>query len=398
MKIAIYHNHYSKSSGEDVMFKLECDELQKQGHEVLPVTKQVNDVLQKNSKMELAKMGYRAAGNPNSYELAKTLIREFQPDIAHVHNWFPILSPAIYQAHFDAGVPVVQTLHNYRLGCATGNFRRDHSDCEDCLLKGRFESIRNKCYQNSRVGSYFWKRTIDHNFKNGSFLHPLLHYICPSEEVRKRHLKIGLSPEQMTVLPNACRDPLEGHEFSNFLRRKVIFVGRLVKEKGVETLIDAWKKLPSHLVATVDLTIVGEGSEQAALQERCAGGKGIQFCGYLSHPDVLALLRESSILVFPSQWAEPFGLGIIEGMAAGCAVLASDIGGPSELIRHGHTGLLFQTGNAGDLAAKLEQLLGNSEVIQQLGKQGRSEYLAHYQPGAHAQKLEQLYQKLLGKK
>lgn len=400
MKIAIYHNHYNKSSGEDVMFDLECKALTERGHEILPVQMHIKDVLEKNSKLDLAITGFRAPDNPDSFKMARKVIQLFKPDLVHVHNWFPMLSPSIYRAHFIENIPVVQTLHNYRLGCAGGNFRYQNEACDACLTKNRTQAVLRRCYQNSYAGSYFWKRTIDKNFKNGNFLHSLLHYICPSREVFKRHLKIGIPPEKMTIVPNACNDPIQGGEIPPMKKIRVTYLGRLVPEKGVETLIHAWKMIRNNFDKTdsrfsAELCIVGEGSSLGKLKDQASDTDGVHFKGYLPHHEALEIIRNSSTVVFPSLWGEPFGLGVIEGMAAGCAVVASDIGGPSEIVKHNETGLLFKAGDSHALRDCLLDLFRHPGRVLEMGKNARKVYLEKYQPSVHALLLEELYKRSL---
>ncbi|MCH6258088.1 glycosyltransferase family 4 protein [Puniceicoccaceae bacterium K14] len=405
MKVALFHNYYAQRGGEDEIFEMECRELERLGHDVVTYSVNNDKVLAGKSLFGKARLAWEAPNNRDSYYDVFEFLNTHQPDIGHVHNWFPVISPSIYRAHEDFGIPVVQTLHNYRLGCANGTYRRNGAACEKCLCHGKMNAVKHRCYRESLVGSYSWKRIMDKIWGDRVVIEKVDQYICPSEEVAQRHLKMGLPKERISVIWNACEDPgrllLDKQDDEG--NGGVVFLGRLVDEKGVDVLIEAWKQLQqesifSHRNGSKDLTIIGEGDASPTLKQLAGDCANIEFTGQLPHDEAMHRLSEASVLVFPSRWAEPFGLGIIEAMAAGKAVVASNIGAPKELIDDNVDGVLVPPENSQALAASLSGLLINSKRTRRIGRAARAKYELNFKANVHAQRLVRLYAKTIIKR
>jgi len=394
MRIALFHNYYQIPGGEDQIFELECRALRELGHEVFPFALRNADQLAQASRLEKARVARDSAHNPRSKEAVQRFLRKNRIDIGHVHNWFPLLSPSIYSAHKKAGVAVVQTLHNYRLGCAKGTFRREGSNCRECLDKSRNAALIHRCYHGSLCGTLAWKHLVDKGWENGVFTQDVDAYLCPSEDVAQAHLRMGLPKPKIHLLPNACEDLAEGEEpRPPMAKGGALYLGRLTSEKGLGTLIDAWEGCHATL------RIAGPGGLEAeAFRARARGNKRISFLGKLGRAEVRRELAASAVLVFPSLWREPFGLGIIESMAAGRPVIASDSGAPAQIIADGKTGLLVPPGDSKALREAVQSLLSDPERLEQMGRAARQRYRELYQPISHARALERIYQRLLGQK
>ena len=396
MKIALFHNSYQTRGGEDSVFELETAALRNYGHEV--VTYHVNNtsVLGSGSMAAKIKTAWNAPHNKASEQDIAAFLKQERPDISHVHNWFPLLSPSIYTAHQAANIGVVQTLHNYRLGCAAGTFRRNGKDCTACITGSNCNAVINRCYNNSLPGSLAWKRIMDRNWNNGAFTKGVDHYICPSREIYQRHQQLGLPAARMSVLPNACPDARALHFGTKYPGKlQVCFIGRLVPEKGADVLIQAWIKLDIRTRAQAQLNIIGEGPEDARLRAMAQEDASIVFHGALPHSDTLKILCSSDLLICPSLWAEPFGLTVIEAMSAGIPVIASDIGGPAELVLPNQTGLLFPAGNRTALTAAMQQLLDTPHALNEMGQAGRLCYLRCHTPTTHAAALTNCFQRVI---
>lgn len=396
MKIALFHNSYQTRGGEDSMFELEVAALRKAGQEI--VTYQVD-----NTKV-LANGGIQAKirtaldaphSKPSQAAIETFLLRE-RPDISHVHNWFPLLSPSIYTAHKKIGIPVVQTLHNYRLGCAAATYRRNGKDCTLCTPDNNSAAIKHRCYNKSLLGTITWKRMIDRNWKNGTFTEAVNHYLCPSKEVFKRHLSLGIPEARLSILPNACPDPQDLPKLATENDSlQVCFVGRLVQEKGPHTLLQAWLKLNPPTRNKSQLTIIGDGPEMLALKTLASREKSIRFYGALDHQRTLQELSRSHLLVCPSLWAEPFGLTVIEAMGAGIPVIASNLGGPAEIIEQGITGFHVPPGDSTALSQALDDLLTSPVKALNMGRAARSCYEAKYTTASHAEQLLNCFTKVI---
>lgn len=397
MKIALFHNYYLQPGGEDVLFEMERVALADAGHEVVSFTLHNRDELAGASLVRKAGVAWKSAYNETNKQRILEFLKAERPDVGHVHNWFPLFSPAIYEAHAELGIPVVQTLHNYRLGCANGTFRRAGSTCHDCTPLKAGAAVRNRCYQGSRLGSLAWKRMVDRNWGNGTFVDAVDAYICPSREVARQHQRVGLPADKLQVVPNACEDSFAyGRSLTAPVPRRFLFLGRLVAEKGPAVLLEAWECLvASSELFNAELEILGSGPEEAALKARFGYLPGVKFRGQVSREVVYEALEQTGTLVFPSIWAEPFGLGVIEAMAAGRAVIASNLGGPSELVVDGEDGFLVPPSDPEALAATMRKMIEEPALGEQMGAAARLSYLRRFTPEAHVDDLMKIYREVI---
>lgn len=395
MRIAFFHNRYQQPGGEDVMVDFECRLLEDAGHDVMRFEVS-NDSVFQGGRMAVLRgcvlTAARAHWNCQSQDAVAKAIARFKPDVGHVHNWFPLLSPSIYQAHRQQGVPVVQTLHNYRLGCANGCFWRDGRICTDCLEGDRGHAVAHRCYRGSSLQTMVWRRVMDRGWdasnKGESIFSGLVDaYLAPSEIVKKMHMEMGLPHDKVFTLPNACVDPQKKTcDTMKDFSKGAVFVGRLEPEKGIDVLIEAWQKMKHPL------TVVGEGSMREKLMKQCADQPWIQFVGQQPHDRVIAFMKQAAVVVFPSRWLEPFGLGVIEAMACGRPVIVGNIGGPAEIVEHEVSGLCVEAGNAQALYQAVSSLLQDSTKLKQMGHMARTRYLAEYHPQKHLEGLMSVYQ------
>jgi glycosyltransferase involved in cell wall biosynthesis len=395
MRIALFHNFYHQRGGEDVMFELEAAALVEAGHEVVTFTVHNTDEVSSAGIWRKANVALRAPFNVPMGDKVQAFLEKEKPDVGHVHNWFPQFSPSIYRAHAKAGVPVVQTLHNYRLGCANGTYRKKGKACDTCSPLRSAAAVRNRCYRGSLMGSFAWKRIVDRNWRDDTFTDKVDAYICPSQEVKNRHLKMGIPDERLIVVPNTCHDPIrQSANLTSPNTGKVLFLGRLVREKGPEVLLKAWTRvIQRHPDAKLD--ILGDGPQRDELELLYGSLSGVTFHGQVDREGVEAAIEQTGVVVFPGLWAEPFGLGVIEALAAGRPVIASNLGGPAEIIGEKQTfGRLVPPGNPDKLAEALIQHLDNGVDSKRMSKMAREEFMLHYTPEAHVLRLMQVYRSL----
>lgn len=399
MKIALFHNYYKQPGGEDTMFELEIDALRTHGHTVIPYTVHNSEAFAVNSLSQKIRGALDAPHSQSSQAAIGAFLAQHRPDISHVHNWFPILSPSIYTAHNHAGIPVVQTLHNYRLGCAAATHYRNGECCHACRPGNNLPALRHRCYNNSAAGSFVWKRIMDRGWKQGTFANQVSHYISPSRGVRLKHIEMGVPADKITHIPNACPDPRNISELDTRLlnphQQNICFVGRLVPEKGAHILIRAWQQISTTLRSNRRLTIIGGGPQEAMLHELARGDTSIQFTGQLSLHQTLGTIKQADLLVCPSLWAEPFGLSAIEAMAAGIPVISSNLGGPAETIADGIDGYLLPPGDISALSHTLSHCFNSTEELKAKGRAARLKYTRHYTPHRHAQQLTHCFQQMI---
>lgn len=400
MKIALFHNSYQVRGGEDTMFELEAKALQESGNEVICYHIENSKILSNASLCDKVKTALSAPRSRHSRKSIKDFLSKHRPDISHVHNWFPIISPSIYEAHAELEIPVVQTLHNYRLGCASANYRRNGEDCTSCDQQSNLAAIRHQCYKDSLLGTITWKRVMDKGWRDGTFTNLVDRYLCPSKVVYERHKNMGIPEDRLQLLSNACQDPqkFQDNENANSGRFEVCFAGRLVHEKGASTLVQAWLEMPKSIRSKARLTVIGDGPEMPELLALAKGENDIDFIGELTHAKTLAEFNQSKLLVCPTLWAEPFGLTVIEGMGAGIPVIASNIGGPAELIKNGETGLLVRPGDVTALSEAIASCIMAPEHTERMGRQARKTFEDRYTPQAHAHALLQVFEEISRKR
>jgi glycosyltransferase involved in cell wall biosynthesis len=294
----------------------------------------------------------------------------------HAHNTFARVSPSVYWAAARAGVPVVQTLHNYRLMCVQGMFRLEERICEDCLGRVPWRGVLRRCYHGSAAQSAALAGVVTLQRAFGSAR--VARYVALTEFSRRKFIEGGLPAARISVKPNFV-DVARAPEAP---RRGALFVGRLSAEKGIGTLVDALAHAPE-----LELETVGDGPEAPALAAR----PGTRARGWLAQAEVLDRMRAAACLVMPSVWFECFPRTLVEAFACGLPVVASRVGALEELVEHGRTGLLFEPGSGEALAHALRWALAHPERMREMGRNARSVYEARYSPARNYEELMQIY-------
>ncbi len=333
MRILLLHNRYQQAGGEDVVVAAERDLLAAHGHPVALVEADNDDLV---GVAGLARAGLGAVYSRSARRWIEAEIARFRPDVVHVHNFFPLLSPSVYDACRALGVPVVQTLHNYRLTCPNAILYRAGKVCEDCLGKPLpWPGVMRGCYRDSRVQSAVVAAMIAGHRLRGTWRERVDAFIALTSFQRDLLLKAGLPPEKLHVKPNFTFEP-GPRRIDAAPEAFALFVGRLSEEKGLSTVIEAYQR---HGIQ-VPLWIVGDGPMRPFLEAHAAGLNQVLFLGRRPHEDVLEFMRQARFLVFPSNWYETFGLAIIEAFSVGLPVVASRLGAIPELLAGGERGWL----------------------------------------------------------
>lgn len=337
------HNYYSLRGGEDSCFERESGLLASRGVNVVTYAVRSGDV----APRQRLGVALRAVWSRPDYDALKEMIRRERPDVTHVHNSFPLMSPSVYHASQTMGVPVVQTLHNYRLLCPSALLLRGGAPCELCVGK-RFAwpGVSFGCYSKGRAATAVVATMLAVHRARGTFAREVDVYIALTEFMRCKFIEGGLPPEKVVVKPIFIEpDPGTGDGSGEY----ALFVGRLSPEKGLGVLLDAWEVAGRIL----PLKIVGEGPLEAEVRARSERTAGVEYRGHVSRSDLLGLLKHARMLIFPSIWYEGSPAVIGEALAVGLPIIASNLGSMSSLIEHGVTGLHFAPGDAQDLASKV---------------------------------------------
>lgn len=378
------HNRYLSRGGEDESTDSEVRLLRNLRHEV--EFYEVSNQSISASAIGTLKAGLRAIWSAEAFRMTRQRLREKNHDLIHVQNFFPLLSPAVYYAARVEGVPVVQTLRNYRLLCPNALFFLAGHVCEDCL--GRFipwPGVLRRCYRGSIAASgavaamitvhralETWRRMVDV-------------YIALTEFARQKFIEAGIPAEKIVVKPNfVYPDPGVGEGKGGY----ALFVGRLSPEKGVSTLLAAWELLGGM----VPLKIAGDGPMAEQVAKAARRVPGVEWVGRKNIEDVYTLMGEAFLVLVPSEWYETFGRVVIESFAKGTPVSVSAIGALAELVDPGRTGLHFRPGDPEDLAAKVEWIWTHPHQLAEMRREARAEYEAKYTPERNYEMLMEIYQ------
>jgi len=379
MKILFVHNRYQQAGGEDNVVAAEAKLLAGHGHDV-----ELWSVDNKDLPSGISgkiKTALATSYSPASRAIARDKLQRFKPDVVHVHNFFPQISPSIYDACLEEGVPVVQTLHNYRLICPGAMLMRQGNICEQCITGSPYQAVWYGCYRGSKLGSLVVAHMVAQHRKQGTWQHKVNRFIALTEFAKSKFVAAGFPADKIAVKANFLHDPLQAPRTNSDTPSFALFVGRISEEKGINTLLQAW----STLDAQIQLKVAGTGPLYVVL----VGKNNVVALGRQSADEVNHLMQQAAFLVLPSEWYEGFPLVLVEAFAHGLPVLASRLGSMADIIKDGETGVLFTPGDANDLASKVKWLLENPQQLQILGDNARRAYLEKYTA-------EQNYAELMG--
>lgn len=384
-KILLAHNHYLVSGGERQVFEAELGLLRDHGHEVEVY---VEDNLR---VAELGKLrtAARTVWSSETYRQIRSKLNRGQFDIVHVHNFFPLISPSIYYAARAEDVPIVQTLHNFRILCVNATLFRDDAVCEECVgLSVPWPGIRHSCYKDSRIGSATVAAMLSFHRAINTWDRMVDNYIALSEFSRQKLIDGGLPGSKISIKPNFVpQDPGLGEGSEDF----ALYVGRLSSEKGIDTLLEAWKISDG----SIPLKIVGDGPLRNQVEAAAASMASVEYLGRLENDRVLDLMQEAMMLLFPSMCYENFPMTIVEAYAAGLPIVASNLGVAATLIQAGKTGLHFSPGDAADLVKQARWLVQNPRMREQMRLTARKTYEQYHTPSQNYALLSTIYKNTL---
>jgi glycosyltransferase involved in cell wall biosynthesis len=384
MKILILHNRYKIIGGEEGVVKAEYALLENHGHSVTVLEVSNDRIVGIWGKLRTAIEGIYSL--PSKQQVSDA-IGQLEPDLVHVHNFFPLLSPSVYDACLEAEVPVVQTLHNYRLLCPKAMPFRNGQICEDCFDRVvPWSGVWHGCYRGSHIQSASVAAMLGVHHLQGTWHKRVDAYIALSDFQKQVFVRSGLPEERFFVKPNfvfAGELPQDSQR-----ERFALFVGRLSEEKGVEILIDAYLQ---HQL-TIPLKIIGDGVLRKSLQEKAAGLAHVTFLGQQDATVVAQMMQRAQFLVFPSIWYEGFPLTIAEAYSCKLPVIASNLGTMSEIVLDGVTGIHFESGNSADLATKIQWAIDHPHILTMMGESAYQIYQTYYTPEVNYHQLIQIYE------
>jgi glycosyltransferase involved in cell wall biosynthesis len=391
MKLLLAHNRYRQSGGEDEVFLRESELLRAAGHEVLEYTAHNSEIAEEGI-FGKAKLAARTLWAWDSVARLRALLRSERPCLAHFHNTFPLISPAAYYACQKEGIPVVQSLHNARLMCPAATFYRKGSACLDCLGRSvPWPGVVHACYRNSHLQTAMVAGMVAGHRILGTWHEQVDAYIVFTEFYRQKFISAGLPREKLFVKPHfVVTDPGMKQTSGDY----ALFLGRLAPEKGLPTLLKAWRSL-GH----VPLRIRGDGPLGSEVEQFTRESSSVSTLPYLSPKECFDLIKGARFLVWPSEgYYESFGLVAIEAFACGTPVIASRTGAMTEIVEDHKTGLHFTAGDADDLAAKVQWAWTHPHQVNEMGRAARAAYQSKYTAETNYQVLLGIYRKALEKR
>jgi glycosyltransferase involved in cell wall biosynthesis len=372
MRVLVLHSRYlsGTSSGENRVVEDEVELLRGAGHEVRLWAPTPEDA----GAVSRPRLAARAVWSRPAVRQVARLAAELRPDVVHVHNLYPMLSPAVLRT---AAAPVVVTLHNYRLMCLPATFLRDGRACEDCLGRLPWPGVVHRCYRGSAAGSAALAASLGVHRRAGTFRH-VSGFLAVSEFVRDKHVEAGMDAARIRVKPNFVAPlPRRAGPGGDFL-----YLGRLSPEKGLDRLVGRWRDMPGRLV------VVGDGPDRARLE--AAAPNTVEFHGSVPPDRVGGYLARARALVLPSICYEGAPRTVVEAYAAGVPVIANRNGALPSVVDDGVTGLLVDPGSPGGWRDALARL-GDDAVSARLGEGAFAAWHSRYSPEQGLADLEAAY-------
>ncbi|MEX2600425.1 MAG: glycosyltransferase family 4 protein [Balneolaceae bacterium] len=431
MKILQVHNAYRERGGEWEVFHSERELLADGGHEVTPFLKDNREAL--SGLLPRIRQPFRTHYSVRSREEVRKELRRCQAGLMHVHNFFPLLTPSIFDAALEERVPSVMTLHNYRLIHPNGQLMHDGKIDERSVRGSAWTCVPDGVYRNSILQTAVVAYMIEYHRKKGTWNRVPTRFIALTEFAKRKFVEGGLPEERIRVKPNFIHDPFEkggvldgqpvspeeritkageygesqvpdpggphdrgGEETGRRQGRSAqgggspyfLYAGRISREKGVEDLIRCWNRYQID----AELRILGDGPERKKLEEMSDPNMSIRWLGRQAREEVLRQMHGATALLFPSRWYEGFPLTLVEALSVGCPAIVTRIGSQAEIIRHGEAGFQVQPGNIDEIRTAARSLLEQPALRRALSETAREEYLAKYTPEINLRQLERIYE------
>jgi glycosyltransferase involved in cell wall biosynthesis len=388
MRILLVHNRYRSAapSGENRVVDQEGEALAALGHEVRRFTRESDEISQW-SLLKKASVPARTVWSRESFHDMKAVLRDYQPDVVHVHNTFPLISASVLHACRDAGVPVVATIHNYGLACANRAFFRNGAVCHDCVDGSPINSVVHGCYRDSRAATV--PVAVSMAAHRRAWRSLVSAYILISESQRNLLGGVGLPEDRVFVRYNLIprRDRLQTAP-----EPMVVYAGRLDEIKGVRLLMAGWDRYREEAGEPgLRLAIAGAGILDDEVTAWAATRPSVVLTGALSAADCADLISRARAVLLPSAWEETFGLVAIEAMAASVPPVAAGHGSFPELITPGVDGALFDPGDPAALGRAIVDVERNPEQYATYGEQARKTYEQRFDPERNLEELLEIY-------
>jgi glycosyltransferase involved in cell wall biosynthesis len=388
MDVLVVHNRYASAqpSGENKVVDQEVALLRAAGHRVEVFERRSDDIAARSLPGKAA-VPLLVPWNPAVRRELAARLRAGRPDVVHIHNVFPLLSPAVLAACADAGVPAVATLHNYTQVCPPGTLQRDGRPCTECVGAAvPLPAVRHGCYRGSRLATV--PLAVGMSVNRRRWWSGVERFLCISAAQREVLVRAGMPAGRLAVKHNFVPDPDDRRTDAG---EQLLYLGRLAEAKGVRLLMAAWDEIAAGGGVGVPLVIAGTGPLEREVTAWAAGRDDVRHVGLLDPAECRKAVARSVAVVAPSTWLEAFGLVVVEAMAAGVPVVAAGHGAFVELVEDGVTGLLHRPGDPASLAARIRRIAADPDRNREMGRAARRRYEQDFSPAVGLERLLQEY-------
>ena len=381
--VLMVHNFYQIGGGEHTVFNNEIELLKNNGHKVITYTRDNKEL--NGSKLKLLLSPLSTIWSFKTYREVKQIIKNEKIDIVHCHNTFPLISPSVYYAARKMKVPVVQTIHNFRFLCPAGIFYRDGHICEQCRINQNFKSaIKHRCYRNSKIQTLIIVMMLKFHRLIGTYKKINYIFLTDFNKLKFSNL-IDINGNNVFVKPNFVnRVKLNNNNKKE--ENKFVFYGRLEENKGIRTLLEAWKNVPKNY----KLHIYGEGSLKKLVLDYEEKFSNIKYYGFKPQKEVCQDLIQSNGLIMPSELYETFGMTIAESFSLGIPAIVSNIGNPSRIVEESKGGVICNFHSSISLSDSLDKIIKNKKIY---SKNAKEYYEKHFNPEKNYEELINIYEK-----
>lgn len=390
LKILLAHTFFQQFGGQDSVALSEHEALQHHGHEVIFYSRKNDEIKDFGVSQKIRFVKETVYSGRTARDL-RSLVSANRPDIAYVHNIYPLISPSIYHVLYAMNIPVVQSIHDFRPLCSNGLFYTGNQCCERCKGGNYLHGFARRCYRDSYFLSGLYAFTLGVN-RFAKVMDKISAFICLNEFYRAQFLEAGVPTEKLFVRPNSMDPPPATPRLASGTRDYAVYFGRLSPEKGLNTLVRAFEQ-----AAPARLKIAGTGPMESELKEYIRKKKleNIEMVGFVSGPEKWSLLDKALFAVIPSEWYENFPVVALEFYAAGKPIVASRIGGLPSIISEGETGLLFSAGDANEIANKVRYMFSHPLDVDRMGRRARERVETRYSSEQSYHDLMNIFQKVL---
>ncbi len=382
MKILQIHSRYKKRGGEETVVEEEKSVLERHGHTVIQYIRD-NAETDQYSALQLAKLSLSQRNNKAAIGEIEKVLRDEKPDICHVHNVYPLISPAVYETCQAHGIPVVQTLHNYKMLCTNALFFREGEVCELCLNQNLLKSVKYKCYKDSYLATAVQADAIQYHRKAGTWQTMVDTYICLTDFQKDKMIEGGMPAARLQVKPNFVESVNLPYTYGDFF----LFVGRLDESKGLADLLILMESCHQS-----NFVLIGD-SESPDIFSKF---DNVNYLGARDREVVQDYMSRCKAVVFPSKYYEGMPMVILEAFSHKKGVIARNVGAMSSMIKHGINGLRYDDPEG--LIEEVKKLEQDKQLVQNIGSGAFSDYQNIYSVEQGYQNLISLYNSIIDEK